>query len=372
MKKFMSLIALTVLYTTVNAQWETETTLHTSIDDNVNNNYEQLNDKVTQLNLGTGYTFDDSDWNTQFFYQGSYNHYAALTDRIFYYHAAGIAATYLGEEHEFDLGATYSARLNRSAYSFLGYDEIGAYITYKTEPVEEFIGTLGYRASYTSFNELSELNNLENVLFGNVTYSFETKTTVIAGGDLGAKWYSPVPTEGAMGGSRGNGSIMKSLGTMTSQVSAFVKIGQSIFEKTGLSGYVRYQANILNNARSLLNIYSVTDDEIFDTRYGYEGLYYELSVKQLFPHAFAAEIGYGVAEKNYVNSAAYDLNGNILSSSRNDMRYIFSAEIKKGFDISENNTLAMSLQYDSIINNSNDPYFNYHNSVVALQLGFGF
>jgi hypothetical protein len=372
MKKMMMVIALTILYATAHAQWETETTLHTSIDDNVNNNYEQLNDKITQLNLGTGCTFDDSDWNTQFFYQGTYNYYATLTDKVYYFHSTGIAATYLGEAYEFDLGATYSARLNRSAYSFLGYHEFNAYLTHKAEPVEEFISTFGYRANYTEFDELSDLNNLENVLFGNITHSFETKTTLIAGGDIGAKWYSPVSTSSTMPQSRGNGGIMKSVGTVTSQATAFVKIGQSLFEKTGISGYARYQVNILNNARSLLNIYSVTDDEIFDTRYGYEGLYYEFSMKQLFPYAIAAEIGYGVAEKNYINSAAYDLNGNILSSTRNDMRYILSAEIKKGFEISESNSLVMSLQYDSIINDSNDPYFNYNNSVIAFQLGFDF
>ncbi len=371
MKTIMMFIALTVIYATVYAQWETETTLHTSIDDNVNNNYERLNDKTTQLNLGTGYTLGDSDWNTQLFYRGSYNHYMTLTDRIYYFHSTGIAATYDGEAHEFDLGATYSARLNRSAYSFLGYDEFDAYVAYKAEPVESFIGTLGYRANYTTFNELSDLNNLENVLSGSLTHSFATKTTVIAGGDIGAKWYSAVSTERSMRGSRGN-SIMKSLGTMTSQASAYVKIGQSLFEKTGISGYARYQVNILNNARSLLNIYSVTDDEIFDTRYGYEGLYYEFSLKQLFPYAMAAEIGYSVAEKNYVNASAYDLRGNLLSAARNDMRYIFSAELKKGFEISESNTLAVSLQYDSIVNDSNDPYFNYTNNVFAFQLELGF
>ena len=366
------IIAFIIFHAAANAQWETETTLHTSIDDNVSNNYEQLNDKITRLNLGTGYIFDDSDWNTQLFYQGSYNYYSTLTDRIYYFHSAGIATTYLGETHEFDLGATYSTRLNRSAYSFLGYNEFNVYVTHKAEPVEGFISTFGYRANYTAFDELSDLDNLENVLFGNITHSFETKTTLIAGGDIGAKWYSPVSTSSSVSQSRGNGSIMKSVGTVTSQATAFIKIGQSLFEKTGLSGYARYQLNILNNARSLLNIYSVTDDEIFDTRYGYEGLYYELSLKQLFPYAIAAEIGYGVAEKNYINSAAYDLIGNILSSERNDMRYIFSAELKKGFDISEGNTLVMSLQYDSIVNDSNDPYFNYHNSVVAFQLGFSF
>src|SRR5512147_3188543 len=113
-----------------------------------------------------------------------------MTDRIYYFHSAGVTSTYYGDDHEFDLGATYSARLNRSAYSFLGYDIFNAYVTYTAEPWKEFTSSAGYRANYTSFAELSDLNNVENVLFFTLTHLFPTKTTVIAGGDIGAKWYA--------------------------------------------------------------------------------------------------------------------------------------------------------------------------------------
>ena len=131
------------------------------------------------------------------------------------------------------------------------------------------------------------------------------------------------------------------------------------------------RVNILNNARSLATMYSVTDDEIFDTRYGYEGLSYEINVKQLFAHAFALDLGYGVAQKNYINSAAYDGEGNILAPQRNDTRYIFSLALKKGFDIGGGNSLAVMLLYDSILNASNDHYYNYSNNVAALRLSLG-
>ena len=371
MKRYAIVSLLMFGVVTSRAQWGLETSLHTSVDDNVNNNYEQLHDNVTQMNLGTGYTMDDSDWNTQVFYVGSYNYYSTLTDKIFWYHSAGITSSYFGLDHEVDLGATFSQRLNRSTYSFLGYNEINGYITYRAELGNGFSDLVGYNAHYTSFDELTALNNFENTFSVNLTKQFESRTTVVAGGDIGVKWYSVSENDSSITRSRGSGGIMKSLGTVTSQTSAFVKIGQSVFEQTGISGLVRYRVNILNNARSLATMYSVTDDEIFDTRYGYEGLSYEINVKQLFAHAFALDLGYGVAQKNYINSAAYDGEGNILAPQRNDTRYIFSLALKKGFDIGGGNSLAVMLLYDSILNASNDHYYNYSNNVAALRLSLG-
>jgi hypothetical protein len=140
-------------------------------------------------------------------------------------------------------------------------------------------------------------------------------------------------------------------------------------EGTGLSLTTKYQWNIQKQTRYLSSSYgAVSDDELFDDHYGYEGLQTSLMLTHLLSESMLLRVTGGVQNRLYSSLAAYDLDGNVLSSQRNDQRASLSLLFQRDFQMG----FTLKAAIDFIRNYSNDPYYDYRNTAVALELSLPF
>ena len=66
----LSLFGLILMHGAAQAQFSAEATVTTLMDDNINNNYLRVSDKVTEAGLKAGYDWETEVSNTQLFYSG--------------------------------------------------------------------------------------------------------------------------------------------------------------------------------------------------------------------------------------------------------------------------------------------------------------
>jgi hypothetical protein len=147
------------------------------------------------------------------------------------------------------------------------------------------------------------------------------------------------------------------------------RVGQSIFEDTGLSVTAQYQINLQKDSRFLSSDSgTISGDELFDDHYGYEGLQASAMLTQLLPASMVMKISAGVQNRNYSVRSAYDLLGNMVADKRVDTHRALSAQLEKQF-----NSLGISigLSFDYIHNTSNDFYYDYHNHALAVEMAIG-
>lgn len=357
------------------SQFLLSTSIHNAFDDNVNNNYLNTYDRLTQFSLQTGYDFEGERKNFQVFYIGTYNYYRNVIARSFHTHSTGLVYTKLyGEESEtaLNLGANYNLRIGREDFTYFDNSQYIGYLNIKHQLSERTFGKLGYRIRYLTYKELSDLNNLENYFFAQLTNFFPSRTTLALEANLGIKSYTNAPPETTVinpGMGRGKSTI-KDNNPSVIQLAGNIRIAQSIFDETGLSIAGGYQKNIQQETRYLSSGYIISDDDLFDDNYGYEGPSFEATLTQVLPWLMMGKVSFNFMNKNYVNRPAYDLSDNIKSNERIDNVYMVSLILEKEFNLL--NGFTISLMYDYIRNVSNDDFYNYKNNVWAISFDLGF
>jgi hypothetical protein len=369
----MSVAALFIITITLTsnaiAQLGFEPRMSTMYDDNILNNYQQISDKVSTLTLDGGYGFGGEQWNARVFYDGAFNYYQTVTDRTNQFHSLQASLThYSGEDQEnvLNAGVSYGQGFYRGSYAFYDHTQITASVQYKHFLSDYVINNLGYAFRSIRFSDLNDFSYSEHALSGSLSFALPTQTTLIVQTDLGAKFYSTSTMTNAADGMR-KGGMSFAPGVL--QVTPLVRIGQSIVEGTGLSLTTRYQWNIFKQTRYLSSSYgAVSDDELFDDHYGYEGLQSGLMLTQLLPGSMILRVTGNLQSRLYSSLGAYDLDGNAISSQRDDHRTSVSILLQKEFDMG----FTLKGAVDFIRNSSNDKYYDYRNTAIAFELVFPF
>ncbi len=353
----------------VKAQFDVEGSLTAMYDDNINNNYLRISDKISRVNINSGYQFALGDWQTRVSYDGILNYYQTVLERTNQYHSGNVNILHTSGEEEqnvLSLAFAYGEGYSRGDYSFYDHASLTGSVQYKQELSETIVNKLGYVFRSVRFAELGSFNYTEHALSANLGISLPTKTTVIAETDLGAKFYSTANATGGMGGMRrGSVSIMPSV----TQFTGFIRVGQSIVDGTGLSLTARYQWNIQKQTRYLSSSYGViSDDELFDDHYAYEGLHTSLMVMRVISESMLFRLTGGLQNRMYSTLAAFDLSGNQVADERIDRRAYVSVYLQKEFDFG----FILKGAYDLIRNASNDKYYDYWNNAATVELTIPF
>ena len=159
---FLSIsLGLVLLHSRALSQFSAEATVTTMFDDNVNNNYLQVNDKITDVSLGLAHDWETESANTQAFYTASLNYYSALTARTFHAHSLGLTYSRLFNEATqtlFTVGGTYRLRINREDYTFYDNTQFSAYANMKHYLAERVLGRASYSFRSVNFSELADFN----------------------------------------------------------------------------------------------------------------------------------------------------------------------------------------------------------------------
>ena len=351
------------------AQAGFEPHISTMYDDNILNNYQRISDKVSTLTLDAGYGFGGTHWDAKVFYDGALNYYQTVTDRTNQFHSVQASfAHYSGEDevNVLNVGFSYGQGFYRGSYAFYDHAQLTATAQYKQFLSEFVINNLGYTFRSIRFSGLSDFSYSEHALSGSLSFALPTQTTLIVQADLGGKFYSTPNATGETDGMRKGGM---SFAPGVIQFSPLVRIGQSIIEGTGLSLATKYQWNIQKQTRSLSSSYgAISDDELFDDHYGHEGLQTSLMLTQILPESMLLRVTGGVQNRLYSSLAAYDLDGNVLSSQRNDQRTSLSILLQKDFEMG----FTLKGAIDFIRNYSNDSYYDYRNTALALEISLHF
>ena len=351
------------------AQWSGAVQVTGLVDDNAFNNALQINDRLTEVALQGAYDWATESSNVQIFYVATMDYFSFMPSRSYQVHSPGLAYTQLlgnDEETLLNAGATYTLRDNRDGFTIYDHSQVSFYGNLTSYLSDEARMSGGYSFRSVWFSEWDELDYLEHSLFLRSTFSFPTRTTVITQADLGFKRYTtPTPTTNVSNGSMGRGTSDQTTPGVT-QLSGMLRIGQGITDGTGISLTAQYQVSLAKESRYLsFEDGILTDDEIFDDHYGYDGPMGSIMLTQMLQADFRFRASASVQQRQYSDRPAYDLLGEIVASQRIDTRSVLSLSIDKSFP---SLGLQVILAYDHIINASNDAFYTYRNNAISLSL----
>jgi hypothetical protein len=370
------LLAGMLLNIPTSAQWSAGAYLGTLLDDNAFNNAMQLGDRITELSLQTAYGWETDVSDVQLFYTGTGNFFTLVPSRTFYEHSTGMTYSQLLGANEATLlktGGSFSIRSNRDEYTVYDHSQLALHLNMRHYLSDLFMLKGGYSFRSAWFAELSDFNYAEHVAFLQGAVSLPTKTTVMLQADLDYKKYMTPNADSASVSPGGSGkgkqrAIVSTPGV--TQLIGTLKIAQGVAQGTGISLTGQYQVSLEKELRYLtFSDGRLTDDELFDDHYGYEGPLGSLLVTQLLPADIRLLISGTVQQRRYSDRPAYDLAGVVVAPQRIDNRFTFSVSIDTPI---ESLGLRLTLIYDHIINASNDSFYDYRNNAVAARISFAY
>jgi hypothetical protein len=336
-------------------------------DDNVSNSYERGSDRVTLFNLKPSYELNSDATSTQFWYDGSFAFYSSFVDRTFQYHSVGVTHTRtFGDEDAgtMEFSGDYAARRNRESFILFDHTTFGLAAATEYYFTEKFAGAARYAFHSMTFAQLGDFDYREHVISLKQSLQLFPTTTIIFHNEIGIKNYSrSIGTDSALltqGGSM-TGKVQR-----TVQLISSLRIGQSLGEMTGVSLSAGYRYNFQQSARHLSSEYgTLSEDELFNDHYGYEGVRGGMLLTQLLPSDITLRLRFDHEQRDYALLAAYDLAGLQTAPTRQDAHNVYSAVIEKKWS---NFPLTLMLSYEYIKNASNDAYYEYTNNVFSVGL----
>lgn len=381
MKKLIAIFILGLSISGATAQFSVGTDMNMMYDDNIDNNYLQLTDRIMSASLGLEYFWSSAMHETGISYTGTINYYSKINERSFLSNELLLMYTQeYGKENgtTLDLEAGILTRTGRGNFTFFDHHIYHGMASIEHAFSDLVKGELGYLLQVVRFKNLPDFNYIENKIGGQYHTSLNTRTSITLRSDFGIKLYSSEISsitdttgtgsgQGSGGGQTGTRiytATQTSTPTVT-QLSCMVRIAQSILEETGIAFTGQYQWNIRKESRYLYG--AIPDDVIFDDHYGYEGLMLSAMLTQMLPFDSRIRFSAGKQNRLYSTLPAYDLSGALVSDKREDSRYLYTVQLKKDF---EDLGLSFDVTYDHIDNFSNDAFYDYKNNALTLGISW--
>ncbi len=340
-------------------------------DDNVSNSYERGSDRVTMFSVKPAFDLNTEASSTQFLYDGAFALYSTLTDRSFQQHALGITHVRMFGEDDagtMEFGADYAVRRNQESFTLFDHSTIGLSAAAEYYLTGTFAVAARYGYQSLTFASLGDFDYREHAFALKQSLQASPATTIILHNEIGIKNYARAASTDSAAIVQGGTSSGEDQRTM--QLITSLRIGQSLGTATGLSLSAGYRYNFQQASRHLSSEYgSLSEDELFNDHYGYEGFRAGILLTQLLPAEITMRLRYDREERDYPLLAAYDLAGLQTAERRSDAHGIFSAVFEKRWpDV----PLTLMLGYEYITNASNDAYYDYTNNVFSVGLTLPF
>jgi hypothetical protein len=410
------------------AQWLGTFSIESGYDDNMFRNYSAAEAALTDFTLMYGYFPEDRNWALN--YTGSLTSFAQYSERLYSTHALGASwATPYGEDEANSLTILGSAslRLDGAEYELYDYSQLAATASLKQRLLGGLPLLASYRLRYRSYPNFGELSYLEHFASLGSTMYFESSTSIRVQADFGFKnylssaGYTPAPatagfassgsmtvdgggngsggsgsggsgSTGGSGGGYGQGSGRMAVGgrgsgmegsvqylmyeePSTSQLSAWINVGQGITETTGLSLRLLQRWNLTDRGRAFIGgaIDFIGEEELFDDPYSYESSEATLTLTQLLGWGMKMKMGGYYLLKTYGYPASLDYS-DPAAASRNDDRMGGWLTLEKSlagswllFD-----GLDLTVSYIYLRNQSNTAYYDYSSNSISLGISTDF
>ncbi len=373
--KSLRLILSAAIFLSIHTYINAQVSLQLTTEQEFNSN--PFRSKTPEKNFISSYDFtlQQEIGSFGYMYNGTIYNFSNTPDRNFYWHMGGFWKSFENSA----ISVSAEQRINDPIYTYFDYFE--AALNYEHQ-FSFWDMTLDLYPSlvYTSYKNISILNNVKTSLTLSINKPFETGTTIITGGAINHKiytspdkqdWVSIVNDSGAVE----NVLIKSQNATSISQLTGFLRIAQSITPTTGIAAQYTNKSIISGVASSvkLLNLTYGDESEMFDdpVNYGANSLLVELT--QIFFEDLQIKLGYYYNSKNYPSQGIY-LNESdyITDITRKDTQNIFQFSASKKFSLGENIDLNIGLKFYTISNNSNSYLFKYDSRAFNINAGISF
>ncbi|MBM2814784.1 MAG: hypothetical protein HW421_1546 [Ignavibacteria bacterium] len=233
---------------------------------------------------------------------------------------------------------------------------------------ESSIGRIGYRGIYKNYYYSQSLSFSDQVAFIGFQQFLETNTSINSELNLGYKNYT-----GKLF-SFSNQKFSKNQSETASQLTANIKVGQSLADKTGLSLMYSQSWNIgsSNAIKAAFNPNLIFDKEIYDDPYSYESRETIATLTHFFDNEYKVQLSGFYFDKNYNYNFDFSYDNDVVKMQDNS--YGFGLNIEKVFN---NQFLVftatkLSLNYQYLDNSSNSSIFNYISNEIGFNIKMNF
>jgi hypothetical protein len=400
------------------AQWLGTFAIESGYDDNMFRNYSAAEAALTDFTLMYGYFPEDRNWALN--YSGGLTSFAQYAERLYSTHSLGASwATPYGEDEANSLTILGSAslRLDGVEYELYDYSQLAATASVKQRLLDELPLLASYRLRYRNYPNFGELSYLEHFASLGSSMYFESNTSIRIQADFGFKnylssaGYTPAPaisgftSSGSMtvdgggygsgvgsGGGGGSGTGRMGMGGQgsgmersvqylmyeepsTSQLSAWMNVGQGITETTGLSLRLLQRWNLTDRGRAFIGgaIDFIGEEELFDDPYSYESSEATLTLTQLLGWGMKMKMGGYYLLKTYGYPASLDYS-DPAAASRQDDRMGGWLTLEKSLTGSWLlfSGLDLTVSYIYLRNQSNTAYYDYSSNSISLGISTDF
>jgi hypothetical protein len=296
------------------------------------------------------------------------------------------------------LNGAFVVRKNGDAWAAADYAALGGGLNGEFHPKDHLTVRTGYRADYRSFSDMSALTQFEQRGFASVLANFETKTTLIAEVNLGAKLYDgqvlidPVnvtapetagtPTGTMRGRGMGTGPAWRS-GTSwvlpQSQVqsgtagllSGLFRAAQSLSDRTGVHGQFAFRKTFGAVPPALVTTPAgFFDDGVYDDPFASDAVSGQGGLTRAFKSGAEIEAIVNYADRRYTSTPALDASGSELPGSPLRQDRVWRGGLVWSQPIFGSRTgraaLNVDLGYRFIASSSNDAFYDYTSHGFAL------
>lgn len=371
-RKYISII-LFLIVIKIQAQWS----FGIVTDQQYNNNPFQSPIPIETLVSSYDFTVSNNFNDFELSYYGSYINLVKIPERNFYWHQLAFTKN----DSVSSLGIIAEQRNGKDIYTYFNFKNIYAFYTYtiENEILNLFINPI---VNYTSYDEIKILDNVKLSLNYKFSKAWETKTTLFFGGSLNYKKYL-YPTQSGYYTYFDSNNIFhkdfyvdQNINSLIN-LSSYIRIAQSITETTGLAFQYSNKTifDEIPDENKELNVIYGDESEIFDDPTNLQGNFYSIEFTKIFLEDLQLRLGYYLNKKFYPTQGIYDDLGNyFLDKMRTDKQTIFGISLSKTFSLEYLNEsyLNVSINFQSINNNSNSYWFNYKNTTFGINLGFQF
>ncbi|MFC1726091.1 hypothetical protein ACFL4T_10730 [candidate division KSB1 bacterium] len=354
-------------------QWKINLGTYSTIDDNAFRNYYAVSDIYQSFYANVSRDFSSEQSNIRVYFGGEKTAYKNYKDRNFFSQNGGFVFTRIfGKDHTtLNLGAKYAAIDYGSYYSLFDYRNLRVFgnIRYKVLGVNLINGV---SFDYVTYPALNSQNRIETTAFTKLQKFFQTKTTLQLSFQLGINKYLNADSY------LGEDVVFENRSESAQKYSFEILTAQSLTDLMGISLSMYYSYPIGKSERYVFlnSDYVSSDNEIFNDPYNFKSLDFSFQFTKIFPKAVTLSLNLMNQNKSYLNQIPYDLDGIPVNSNelRRDSRVVYTANIKKDIDLKSMLFKEFSLGVSTVLikNRSNDPYYNYTNSVTSLSLGISY
>jgi len=383
----------------LNAQWNFSLTYDQEYNDNPFRLPETQNSWVSSIDFGLEKEFKSFAIG----YYGNYSRFNSIMERNFYWHQLGL----WGGTETTRWGFYGEQRINKSDYQLYDYFNVTSYLQHQFL-LKEMRITWNGSINYNQYKELNELNNwkVNTSLQGHK--SLPTRTTLIGGisfhykiypNSTGETYFTPDSALTQMsylstvnqfsisdnGHGRGHGRMgylspkayTQLETTSASQLTFWLRLAQSITQKTGLA--VQYQQRkILSGSDRFVSGLSYSysqESQLFDDPMSHEGYSVGSELTQLLPFDITLKLAGYYTTKNYSAQGIYvDAETYDSSILRQDLSKTAWASLRKniGINFRDGAAIVFYLYYQWLDNQSNSYWYDYANRSVLIGLEFEF